>query len=103
MFDSKAIYRHRDGSTRYIIDQDDLQFYLDDDGLTEADVEILPISEATADEYAELVGSELENENYHSLVSVTENVLRGLRAQNIDEAVQLQVVKIVGDALLSGI
>jgi len=103
MFDSKAFFQRKDSESRFIIDRDDLKYFLEEEGITEAEALVIPISEATPDEFAELIGDELENENYHSISSVANHVLKGLQEQGFDEADQLKVLKILGSTLLNGI
>jgi hypothetical protein len=103
LFDRKVLFQRSGSEGRFIIDRADLKYFLDEEGITEEEALVTPISEATPDEFAELIGSELENENYHGLTSVADDVLSGLKEQGFDEAAQLKVMEILGTTLLSKI
>lgn len=103
MFNNRVLMQLKGQDYRFALLKDDVEYYLKDEGLTEADVVIQPFSEATPDELAEAIGGELENENYHSLVSVADNVLQGLKAEGVEEDIQRKVLNVLGSALLNGI
>jgi len=103
MFDSHVIYHPRGSEERFIIRERWVEEYLKDDELTREEVEILPTSEATAEELADFIGEELENENYHSLTAVASNVLKELQREGIEEKLQLKVLTILGTELLKNI
>lgn len=99
MFDRMAIYRIKSTGQRQLIYRDDLDYMLKDDELTAEDVDLLPISEATPRELAKLIGSEMENANYHSMTSLAEDVLTGMEEDNFTEAQQTKVLNLIFSGL----
>jgi hypothetical protein len=92
MFANTVIFRNKVTGDRLLIDKDDLRYYLEDFDLTEAEVDILPITDATAQEIADKLGDEMENANYHSLTSLASDLLEELDKKDFTEEQKTQVM-----------
>lgn len=97
MFEGKVIYSPKaEPAIRYTIDEEDLEVYLDEAGLSREEVEVFPLSEATAEELSEVISSELENANYHGLTDAPQAMLEGMRTEGFSEEEQLKLLRILG-------
>lgn len=99
MFENSVIFVDLKNGYRMIGPKDDLSYFLSDHALTEADVRVLPMSEATAEELAERIGDELENANYHSMTSMASDFLGKLNPADFTEAQRVQVMRALADVL----
>lgn len=85
MFENRILYRINSTGVRHVVRRDDLEYELEDDGLDVADISVLPMSEVTSDELAEIIYEELENANHHSLTSIGKRVLTELDPNEFTE------------------
>lgn len=85
MFENRILYRINSTGARHVVRRDDLEYELEDDGLDVADISVLPMSEVTSDELAEVLCEELENANHHSLTSIGKRVLTELDPNEFTE------------------
>ena len=99
MFDKWMIYEVKATGERVRFYAEDLEEVLDDQGLTREDVELVPISEATPQELAELIGDEAENANYHEFTRLAEEIYEGLKAKGFSEDDQAKVLWIVAESV----
>lgn len=74
---------------------DDIETILEERGLTEEDVELIPVSRWSAEEIAALIGEEAENANYHDLTSIGEDLLQGLEEDGFSEEEKARVLRIL--------
>lgn len=98
-----VIYQLNGEDYRQLVHRDDLRSILEDGGFSMDDVEVFPLSEATADELSIHIGNLLEDANYHSLGNIPDKVLEGLREARFSEEQMVRVMDILGDALTSAI
>lgn len=47
-------------------------------------IEIIPYEKWTSDDFAEILGNEYENANYHRFTNVPNIILKAIREQNLD-------------------
>lgn len=74
----QIIFTNNITGSRTVCDEDDLKYLMEDEGLTENDVTVLPPSEFTPEEHAIILGNMLEDANYHSLAKIPERFLKEL-------------------------
>lgn len=98
-FDKMAIFVNKKSGDRFLFDKEDFNIYLEDYDLTAEEAEVIPLAEATPDEFAEYLSNELENYNYHSFVYMPENFLKALKSKGLEEKDQLQALWAFGEAL----
>lgn len=100
MFSNRVIFQTKgEDSYRQIVHKEDLKEILEEFELTEDDVEIIPIAEATAEDYAQLLGEELEGANQHSIVSLPDELLAALKVEGFDAKDQSRVLRVLTVAL----
>ncbi len=98
MFANSVIFRNKETDERFIWDKRELKYFLEDFELTAEQVEELPLSEATAEQLAEVLESELEGANYHSLVTLPRNLLKSL-SDDLTEAQRVKLMWALADSL----
>jgi hypothetical protein len=102
-FTDHVIYMVPTTGARGVMHREDASYTAEDEGVRPEELVILPLTEATAEELAELIDSVLENENYHSFVGMASRIAAKLREAGTPAAEIRRVVELVGDELLASI
>ena len=81
----------------YIFGDGDLsEFYTEEDM---KNIEVVPYEEWTSDDFAEILGNEYEDANYHRFVRVPNIILQAIREQFLDEKIENCLMKRICEAL----
>lgn len=99
MFDSYIIFRIKSTGEQICSYGADLETLLGEFNMSLEDVDIIPSSEWSAQQIAELISSEAENANYHDLTSVGENLLQELKEDGFSEEDQTRVLRALANVV----
>ena len=62
-------------------------------------IEIIPYEKWTSNDFAEILGNEYENANYHRFVNIPNIILRAVREQNLGWEIENCLMKRICEAL----
>lgn len=81
----------------YVFGDGDLsEFYTDEEM---KNIEIIPYEKWTSNDFAEILGDEYENANYHRFVNVPNIILRAIREQNLGWEIENSLMRRICEAL----
>ena len=66
-------------------------------------IEIIPYEKWTSNDFAEILGNEYEDANYHRFVNVPNIILRAIREQGLDWEAENRLMKRICEALYAEI